>query len=331
MYVPANCALLQYKTEYHKNRQFSIPYRAFSKREVGLQERTLYYNNVKGEGKIMSDKTTIMKFLKECSDLKEQYSLLEAREYYLTNTIKKIDTGPSDSDIPYKNSNESIAVGVVLSSLLLGLMGTPFAAIIIAIFARPARFLYETFNWTFAHNHPFWTHILFSFVVVSILAIPLAILMCKDQKKGSLERFKSYQSALALRPGFVKELADIQAKKQSIQLRLKQLASQGVLHPDYMYYTDKLWWYFEKGRADTLKEAINLLERDLDEEDRREAEKEYQNMMRKQVQQQQETLDYIAGETGRAADAAQSAAAWSAAGTLLTAAEIERQRKKDRG
>lgn len=151
--------------------------------------------------------------------------------------------------------------------------------------------------------------------------------MCKNDP---VERTKRYQNALAQRSKMSKEISEISQQKQAILLRSKQLDARAILHRDYVPYANKLWWYFEKGRADTLKEAINLLEHDLDEQERQEAEKEYQNMMRQQVRQQQETLDYIADETSRAADAAQSTAAWSAAATFLTAAEIERQRKKDR-
>jgi len=281
----------------------------------------------------MLDKKTIMLFLKEYSDLQREYVLLGARENYLVNTIKKIDDGPTD--IGYKNLDESIAFGVIVSSLLLGLMGTPFAAIIIAILGhatvgQPAEFLYKAFHWTFAYAHPIWTHILFSFFVVTILAIPLAILAGKDERAGSVERFNSYQRALSQRPEFVNELSDISKKKQVILSQLKQLSAQGILHSDYLPYTDQILWYFEKGRADTLKEAINLLEHDLEEKDRREDEKEYREMMRQKARQQQESLEYIAGETSRAADAAQSAAAWSAAGAILTASEIERQKKRER-
>ncbi len=278
----------------------------------------------------MLNKQDVMNFLRECADLNNKYSLVEAREEYLTNTIKKIDKGPESGDIPYKDSNESILFGVIASSFLLGLMGTPIAALIIAIFARPSRWLYDTFHFAFANAHPFWTHILFSFVLTSILAIPLAIAMCKDQKKGSVERFNSYQSALAERPALVQELASIPQQKQAIQSRLNQLSAKGILHHSYFVYADRLWWYFEQGRADTLKEALNLLEHDLAEDARREDEREYRKEIRQIAKQQQDALSDIADETARVADAAQSAAAWSAAGTLLTAAEIERQKKKER-
>lgn len=279
------------------------------------------------EGKVMNDKQTIMKFLKECADLQNEFSFVEAREKGLINRIKEIDQGVGN--ITYKNLNASIVAGVIGSSIVMGIMGTPFAAVIIAFFARPAEFIYATFHWAFANEHPYWTHILFSFVLVSILAIPIAIAMCKEQKEGDVKRFESYQDALAERPTLVKELGSIPRHKQKIQSHLKQLASCGILHPDYIRYADKLWWYFEKGRADTLKEAINLLEHDLIEDDRREIEQKYHEEMRQQAIRQQETLDYIADESSRAADAAQSAASWSATGVLLTAAEIKRQREKD--
>ncbi len=275
----------------------------------------------------MTTNIRIKDFLKHCAKLNDRYSSLACREVFLTNTIYTIDNeGPRPGDIPYKSNTDSIVYGTTISSILLGLLGSPVAAIIL-LFFNPSRFLATKFHWSFAAEHPFWTHMLVSVIIVSILAIPIAILMCKEHRADSVERYNSYQEALEERPELVAELESVILQKEEVQKQLKQLSLQGVLHEDYIPYANKLLRYIEIGRADTLKEAINLLEHNLEEEYRWESELEHRREIREQAQKQQEVLSYIAEENKRAADAAESAAFWSAADTLLTAADIKERHK----
>lgn len=271
-------------------------------------------------------KQEIMQFLKRCVDLKDEYDYLNAREDGLKNRLKQLEKQPN---LAYKKRNESIIPGVIMTSLAMGLVCFPFVAIALALFKfDTSDFLYNIFHWAFFNDHPYWTHWLFSWIVPSICLIPFSKSVQSAQKEANLQEIEKYNNALTQKPMLVQELKSIPQKKQMVNARIQQEMSRGILYKGYFPYANDLWWYMHRGQADTLKEAINLLEREFTDARQLQAQEQFHKTMLDHAQRQGEALASIADDTERAANAAESAELWSAASTLLTASEIKRQREK---
>jgi len=174
-----------------------------------------------------------------------------------------------------------------------------------------------------------------TFLPIALIATVLyARVHDKRVPKLNEESMKKHQAALARIPELEAALRVAQGQYSAASSLRTQLQNKGVLPEKYRNKAGFLLEYLEDGRADTLKEAINLFVLDCQEADRYwQAKEQHEEMMA--------TIDAhaaaIQDEVGRAADAAEDAADaahdaafWSAAGTFLTASEIDRQRKKGR-
>ena len=157
-------------------------------------------------------------------------------------------------------------------------------------------------------------------------------------KKAAKIRYEKalikYNQELPQLPQWNKRLHEVSIKVSQAEQELKALENKNIIHTSYLYDAKTLLGYFEKGRVDTLKEAVNLLEYEKEKTREYCAQIDRDYKMHKKLDNiaasQEAALSDIHDETARAADAAQDAAVWSAIGTILTASEIERQKKKDR-
>ncbi len=154
--------------------------------------------------------------------------------------------------------------------------------------------------------------IIFYFVI--IMPTSYNIQNKKQQKVIEEEQTKLNQKHLATRekelPILEKQLNQALARFNLAERNLRTVKNQGVLPEYYQYREDvsDILRYLERGRADSLKEALNLLEADaqarsIAEENRRHNEE----MERLQDERNQIAAD-AAREAGRAADAAQETA-----------------------
>lgn len=275
---------------------------------------------------VQLSKAETVSFLKKIVEVEDKLNFLECREQYLKGFLNKLDTEPYEG----YHKDDSIVWGVILTCLTLGVLGFIFTTVILALFFRPAKFLYETWHISFADNHPVWTTIILGYILTCILAVPLAILGCKDQKKSDLKRLKIYNDALSQRPQIENELEQIQQTKPVLYNQILHLANMQVIHNDYIPYSKTLLQYLETSRADTLKEALNLLEYELREDERDRIQQAHNQAMQQHAAAQSAALQDIQAESGRAADAAEESALWGAAATFIAASETERQRKRDR-
>lgn len=273
------------------------------------------------------NKEYIMQFLKTCEELKLKYEGLEAREGYIRRTLQTLKKEPN---IAYKKKNTSVIPGVIMTSLAMGLLFSPFIALALALFKfSPSNFLFNVFHWPFANEHPYWTHWLFSFIVPSICLIPFSLMVQSQQKQADLAVMQNYNDQLHEKPTLEEELKSIAHEKKVVKAHIQHELSRGILYEGYFPYANHLWWYLKKGQADTLKEAINLLEQELSNDERQRAEEKFRKELLSHAQRQEDALELIADDADRVANAAESAALWSATSTLLTADEIRRQRKKE--
>lgn len=150
-----------------------------------------------------------------------------------------------------------------------------------------------------------------------------------QQKQEDLVVMQNYNDQLAEKPTLEEELKSIAHEKKVLKAHIQHELARGILYEGYFPYANHLWWYLKKGQADTLKEAINLLEQELFDDEHQKAEEKFRKELLSHAQRQEDALELIADEADRAANAAESAALWNATSTLLTAAEIRRQQKKE--
>ena len=223
-------------------------------------------------------------------------------------------------------------IGTVLLSFIFAIVMVVILAIIVNI--TPREF-WDSFRITiYICEHPF----IFSFRVGLILIGTLIISSNISDRKATKIRYKrelqKYNQELPQLPQWNKKLQEVSAKVSQAERDLNKLENKNIIHSSYLYYAKTLLGYFEKGRADTLKEAINLLEYENEKTREYCAQIDRDYKMHKKLDNiaaaQEAALSDIHDETARAADAAQDAAIWGAIGTILTASEIERQKKKDR-
>lgn len=100
-----------------------------------------------------------------------------------------------------------------------------------------------------------------------------------------------------------------QKEANNLYARARQYASQHL--PDsymYGYCAERFLSYLKNGRADTLKEAINLYEMESRQEDIYEENRRHNQEMERQQQRQNELAAEAVAEASRAADASEEAA-----------------------
>lgn len=164
-----------------------------------------------------------------------------------------------------------------------------------------------------------------------VLSIPLAVSSLKSAKKNNRKMCAEHKSKQkAELPLLEERLKKAHEKSEATHQQVQILEKKNILHPDYLIHASLLADYLEKGRVDTLKEAINLLEHELREAERDRLQQLHYQEMHRHAAAQSAALQDIQAESGRAADAAEKAALWGAAATFIAASEAERQRKRDR-
>lgn len=174
-----------------------------------------------------------------------------------------------------------------------------------------------------------------SLCVTSIIVLPLCIFCTRSSKRQDLEKMQQYHERMATVPALQQQIQAWTAKAQVAQQNLDALASWNVVPRNYLDYAGRLLRYLENQRADTLKEALNLLEIDLREDARDDADWAFRKQMREQAARAAEAAEYQASRQAdaaeRAAQASEQTAMWAATTAAIAAAEAERQRKRDKG
>lgn len=262
------------------------------------------------------EKDEAIAFLEKCETIEKQYADLESKEKSIMEEIRKLDEKPY---LPFHSPDDSIVNFAIKMSFLISLFGGTFLLIII-------NFVFFALTPNSYKSNPFYIFvIIFSCIVVIALSIPIAIRISKKEKLSSIAEFEEYQQKLAGRPNLVHELEEVKSDKEVLILEADKMMETGILHPDYFPYTYELMEYLKKGRADTLKEAINLLEQDIADAERNQREQEFREEMRTRAETQENALQNISRQTRKAASAAKSTARWSMISTIIAA----QKNKKD--
>lgn len=279
-------------------------------------------------------KNQLIQCLREYENIEKDFHKLSTEEYALKVELRKRKTPPK-----------------LLNPGLIDLIANMFVAeILIAIIVLAVLFIYMLLNDGLLMDFPIvqlvgeWLeggifgYAIFALPVMSliiaiipsiIISIFITILQVKGSKKKNKIILSDYEARRQQITALERELKDASINTNIAYRRLQSLESKGIVHPDYLPYVSSLADYLEKGRADTLKEAINLLEQRKSDLERKSEERQYRREMVKKT-------DEIAVELSRVADAAEhtansvdEAAFWGAATTFIVANEVDRQRRKE--
>lgn len=159
------------------------------------------------------------------------------------------------------------------------------------------------------------------------------------RQKVQQENQRLYDEWENQKPKWIKEIALRESENQRLPKVIDDAAravntwsNQIGLHQRYRNSTALLYIisYLETGRCDTLKEALNMFEHELREDERDRAEFEHQRAVQQSMQRQEAQLAAIQQEASRQADAAEDAAASATANGIMTSLlydEIRRNRK----
>lgn len=155
----------------------------------------------------------------------------------------------------------------------------------------------------------------------------------KRMQETYLHNVEVHQAGLKDIPRLENEQKIYAYRAMQARQKMTELESKGVLHPSYYEDAERLLEYLVKGRADSLKEALNLLEYDhrqaRQEIDQMFRDAERQEQLERMARLQEDALSEMQDGVDRAADAAAKAAGFSAASAFYSWQTAERQRKRD--
>ena len=171
-------------------------------------------------------------------------------------------------------------------------------------------------SWLFCEVLEYGLKMLLFGAVLSILLAYILASMVSDalfkrsRVKKAHQLSKEHEEARSSLPALQKQLQDKLAILRLYQENLNRLEKQKVLPTGYRssYYARRFLKYINSGRADTLKEAINLYEMEKQQDALYEETRRHHNEMERQQARQTELAAATRAEASRAADAAEDAA-----------------------
>lgn len=291
------------------------------------------------------EKPALIAYLRTYAHTEEEYNHGSENLKRLKRHLENLKNGkPEEPEVKYHSENDPLdmSVGNFISScigysLLLLIGVVPVLFIVSLIFPHMLDSLYAVTGWAFINAHPFLTYLILAVLISFIIACLIFRPMEKSEKKSDLKKLedyqkqcKDYQNGLETIPTVEAKVQGAETELEDMRRKLLKMRAEKEVHENYLPYALELAELLETGRADTAKEAVNLLENELRENARDREMLLHHQALQKQVAAQTDILYGVQEETTRAANAAESSAAWSAMGTLLTASEIDRQRKKDK-
>jgi len=223
-------------------------------------------------------------------------------------------------------------VAFAIGSFILGLF-----IVLVGLAMNPSDGWASNFlDWTsklIPNYHPAVSFVIFFFIISAILMLPIIMFMHiyhnKNYKRENMRKKRDYAQRC-------KQFEPINKRLQYIKLRLKSIESKRVemaqmiglseSSPALMWASDTAY-YLETGRANTVKEAIRLIDADMEREAQEHREVEFQKQMLEQSKAQINTLNAVSEDVERAADAAEDAAFWEKASTFITADALDKIRK----
>lgn len=146
--------------------------------------------------------------------------------------------------------------------------------------------------------------------ILGVLAFIFVLSSDKDVPEKNRKKKEEYDKRQAELPK-VQLLYDLTLKsKNEAECKLKRMEKNSPIPSKYLAYADELWELLTSGRADTLKEALNLLHQHWYEEERLHELRRHHQAVEEENKQIRAELRRNAEASQRAADAAEEAADW---------------------
>lgn len=163
-----------------------------------------------------------------------------------------------------------------------------------------------------------------SFILSAILGI--------HDKKTTPKKNKLALGAHAERlkeiPRLEERIREAEKKQNIARQELESLEKQNVVPKKYLTWAEDLLGYLEDCRADSLKEAINLMEFEWNQEEHLHELKRHNKRMEETYARHAAAMERSADASERAAEAAEEDAFWSKGSAFLIANEIDKLKKK---
>lgn len=163
-----------------------------------------------------------------------------------------------------------------------------------------------------------------SFILSIIFVVYTNIKLPKENK---IKR-AVHEENLKKIPRLEEKIREAEQKQNSALQELESLEKQNVVPKKYLTWAQELLGYLEDCRADSLKEAINLMEFEWNQEERLHELKRHNKRMEETYERHAAAMERSADASERAAEAAEEDAFWSKGSAFLIANEIDKLKKK---
>lgn len=311
-------------------------------------------------------KLELLQSLRRWKNCYEQAEKIQHEKYVQMRKAKEeLDSAKNlaEKNKPYIEEPLTV-VGAIITWFVFGLIGTVIlgvAAAVIQFFATIIRILYETFvvkeitlenpvliqlvdfaskTLHFPDNRVV-TYILISAIVSAIVCVPLVVMMYLENDRipeKNRRRVEEYEKLLARIPPIESEYRKAVAEHQRAADRVDYWVKQSVVTQEYIGYVDDIIKLLQNGRADTLKEALNVLEADrsrrrIESENarhNREMERiseENYAILQEEARRSTAASERAARASERAAEAAEDAAFFEQASMFINASALDKIRK----
>lgn len=168
----------------------------------------------------------------------------------------------------------------------------------------------------------------FSLIPAFVLSIILGVHDKITTPKGNRQELAVNEIRLKKIPRLEERIREAEKKQNIAQQELESLEKQNVVPKKYLTWAKDLLEYLENCRADSLKEAINLMEFEWNQEESLHELKRHNKRMEETYARHAAAMERSADASERAAEAAEEDAFWSKGSAFLIANEIDKLKKK---
>ena len=295
----------------------------------------------------MNKKETIA-FLSQYCVFKKGWQTVEGEKGEIKRKIEKGTEPPTEQKLPGIGMLiwTTILAGVVISVALAAIwgiwlivegLGTPYEDM------KSMKFIFwlielvtQTEADVFLESHS-WLGWLIGFAAVGfplgfIFSLYCVISNRKETRQKNASAQNAFEYAQKHMPEWRHDFEEAEEKSKQLRNQMRAMEHSGVMAERYFTWAGYLLDYLKDGRADTMKEAINLLEDDfyknteLIERARHHKQMEDIAIAHAAVMQSEAARTREAAE--RTAAAAEEASFWNQAETFIIANEIDKAKRK---
>lgn len=284
-------------------------------------------------------KYELMQYLREYVQAENKYFRIKGEVNEIKREIAKAKKPPILEEKKGFKASFGTFLGYWALFAIIAAVCLIVAIFILSIVEPPAdglwaKLLFMSVTFVHLEKHPFLFFILLALFISAFLSLWLTASKTRKYNKTyperNREKIDAYEKDRARLPALEALLRKKSQELTAANNYFTMLKKRNILHPDYLQSAGTLLKYLERGRADSLKEALNLLEQERAEIRWELAREEHEAAMQEYAKAQAKALGQIADEAARSADVseraaqhADDAAFWGA----VSAFEIDKMRR----